>query len=520
LDNFQLTILLFACGLALSVVPRIVLIIANRNWFKQGFMGDSSIHWVLVKTVKGNRNFKLIPQYLIGQEPSSYPRSFHHFAAFFPIEFLKRNSWAPNLVLFGLFGGAFSVCAWHFASLANLPNLQTTILASTLFVFSLNNLTADGPAIAYLKLSERLYARLFGGVYFASMAIGIDFENDYCLLISIVSGAIAGTASTFGRQAIWFVTPLVSLFLLNWTPLIVMAFATFGSIFLSGQQFFRGIKYTILLWKTYSSHTKKSKVQNEVLSRFLDLRILFGQGQTFKKRIQQILFREPTRAIFRYPEIILFLVAWIYLGHTPAPAISAVVLASVLLYALTSTRAWNHLGESYRYLEYNLLVLLPFLLTGIAMTDERMMVFVIIKISYSLLMSLLIGLFIRQKNLPKEDLLKDFLEDAKIGEDAVVFPVSMRLGADICARVNCKSFWWQPGNVTRDIFNHFIEEYPYLKKNWKPLANEFGVTHLVVSKHELSLISWEYDFSELKKISENDKFAAYEVTTPLLNHLK
>ena len=72
----------------------------------------------------------------------------------------------------------------------------------------------------------------------------------------------------------------------------------------------------------------------------------------------------------------------------------------------------------------------------------------------------------------------------------------------------------------KGIGNHFIEEYPYLKKNWKPLANEFGVTHLVVSKHELSLISWEYDFSELKKISENDKFAAYEVTTPLLNHLK
>ena len=516
MDNLQLTILLFAGGLALSVVPRIILIIANRNWFKQGFMGDSSIHWVLVKAIKGNRNFDLIPQYLIGQEPSSYPRSFHHFAALFPIELLKRNSWLPNLVLFGFFGGAFAVCAWHFASLANLPNLQTTLLASALFVFSLSNLTTDGPAIAYLKLSERLYARLFGGAYFAAMAIGIDFDNEYCLIISAVSGAIAGTASTFGRQAIWFVTPLVSLFLLNWTPLLLMAVATLGSILLSGKQLFRGVKYTILLWKTYSSHTKKSKVQNEVLSKFLDFRLLLGPGQTWKKRIQELLLREPTRAIFRYPELILFFIAWAYFGHTPSPAILAVVLSSVLVYVLTSTKALNHLGESYRYLEYNLLVLLPFFFAEVVASDERMMTSAIGMLAYCLPLSILVGCFLRHKKLSNHDMLGEFLEQAEIGDDSVVFPVSMRLGADVCARVNCKSFWWQPGNVTREIFDHFIEEYPHLKKDWKPLASEFGVTHVIASKRDLEMIDWNYDFSELLKIKENDRYVAYEVPQAVL----
>ena len=200
MDNIQLISLLFTCGFGLSVIPRAILIMANRNWFKQGFMGDSSIHWVLVKTIKGNRNFDLIPQYLIGCEPSSYPRSFHHFAALFPIELIRSWSWLPNFVLFGCFSGIFSIFAWYYASLTNLPNIQTTILASALFVFSLSNLTADGPAIAYLKLSN--ICPFVWRAYFAAMAIGIDFGNQYCLIISIVSGAVAGTASTFGRQ-IW-----------------------------------------------------------------------------------------------------------------------------------------------------------------------------------------------------------------------------------------------------------------------------------------------------------------------------
>ena len=516
MDNIQLISLLFTCGFGLSVIPRAILIMANRNWFKQGFMGDSSIHWVLVKTIKGNRNFDLIPQYLIGCEPSSYPRSFHHFAALFPIELIRSWSWLPNFVLFGCFSGIFSIFAWYYASVTNLPNIQTTILASALFVFSLSNLTADGPAIAYLKLSERLYARLFGGAYFAAMAIGIDCGNQYCLIISIVSGAIAGTASTFGRQAIWFVTPFVSLFLLEWTPIIVMALATLGSIFLSGKQFFRGVKFTILLWKTYSSHTKKSKVQNEVLSRFLDFHILLGKRHPWKKKIHQLVFREPTRAMCRYPELVLFFIVCIFFEQSPSPTILAIVLSSVLVYLLTSTKYLNHLGESYRYLEYNLLILLPLFLASSAIVNEGIMISSILQLVYCLLISILVGIFLRHKKLPDHDLLEDFLKVSEIDEKSVVFPVSMRLGADICARVNCKSFWWQPGNVTREIFDHFIQEYPYLKKDWKPLAQEFGVTHVVASKHELSLITWDYDFSHLKKILENDHFVAYQVKEPNL----
>ena len=68
----------------------------------------------------------------------------------------------------------------------------------------------------------------------------------------------------------------------------------------------------------------------------------------------------------------------------------------------------------------------------------------ILQLVYCLLISILVGIFLRHKKLPDHDLLEDFLKVSEIDEKSVVFPVSMRLGADICARVNCKSFWWQP----------------------------------------------------------------------------
>lgn len=509
-------ICLVSAGMSIALLPRMFLIATNLNWFRQGFFGDSSVHWLLVKTVRKDRKFEFIPQYLISDEPSSYPRAFHHFAALFPLPLLKRKSWLPNLVIFSVFGGLFSAYAWYFFTIAGLPALEGTVWAYAFFVFSVSNLTVDGPAIAYLKLSERLYARLFGATYYVAMAVGMDYEDDFSLIVAVVSGAIAGTASTFGRQAIWFVSPIVACLTASWIPVAVMLLASLGSYLISGKQLIRGIKYTILLWRTYSSHTKKSEVQKRVLSQFVDFRFLFGKGEVFRRRINHLLFREPTRAMARYPELFCFAFAWPLLSHPPLDSGLAVVIASVLVYALTSTQRFNHLGESYRYLEYNLTFLLPLFLAGCVISDPSALAFAPWLLLVSFLFAGLLWRFLRLKNLSSEDRLQQFVDQLALTEKDVVFPLSMRLGADICTRAECKSFWWQPGNVTQQIYEHFLEEYPYLKRDWKPLAREFGVTHVVVNKKEESMIDWSYDFSELPKLLDDDQFVAYSVPATIL----
>jgi hypothetical protein len=42
------------------------------------------------------------------------------------------------------------------------------------------------------------------------------------------------------------------------------------------------------------------------------------------------------------------------------------------------------------------------------------------------------------------------------------------------------------------------------------------VTHVIASKRDLEMIDWNYDFSELLKIKENDRYVAYEVPQAVL----
>ena len=119
---------------------------------------------------------------------------------------------------------------------------------------------------------------------------------------------------------------------------------------------------------------------------------------------------------------------------------------------------------------------------------------------------------LKRKSYPATDQLDKFLESLNLKSDHVVYPVTMRLGADICARTGCETFWWQPGGITCPAqYTKFIEEYPYLKREWKPLAKEFGVTHIICEKSAIRAIDWAYDFSSSKTMKENERYVAYAV---------
>ena len=89
----------------------------------------------------------------------------------------------------------------------------------------------------------------------------------------------------------------------------------------------------------------------------------------------------------------------------------------------------------------------------------------------------------------------------------------MRLGEDLVARrEDWRTFWWQPGTISDQIYDEYIEEYPFLRRDWRPLACRHGVTHIFVDKRQdEGMKDWKYDFSNEKKIAENENFVAYEV---------
>lgn len=511
-------IYIFISGFIIAITFRYFLVHLNKGVFRQGLFGDSSIHWTIIKNTKRDPDFKFIQQYLIGDEPTSYPRAFHRYAALFPLNYVKAYPWLPNLVLFSVFAGLLASYSYYFATIVGLDPYSVSIVSYLLFVLAVSNTTFDGPAIAYLKLSARLYARLFTSAYFASLVIGMAYWDIPSLILSCVLGSIAGTASTFGRQAMWFTSPLLALVAWSWVPIGVFLITLFGSYVLSDRLFVKGVEYTVKLWVTYNSHTKNSQVVKSALSKFINLGVIFSKTLGVKGTIIHLLKKEPTRLFVRYPELIMVLAYLLLLGQPEwirtAPnnwSFEPLIISTLIIYVLTSTKWLNHLGESYRYIEYNLTLAMPILLGSFLVTFSGDFVFILIFSIFIIFGVLLNKIFQRRKY--EHDDLQLFINELGLDEEDVVFPVSMRLGADICARVDCKSFWWQPGNVTQEIFEHFIEEYPFLKKDWKPLAREFDVTHVVVEKAALDLVDWSYDFDDLNKILESEKYAAYRVDT-------
>ena len=237
-------------------------------------------------------------------------------------------------------------------------------------------------------------------------------------------------------------------------------------------------------------------------------------GSQIKYIMRNLMDKDPTRVVFMYPELFFVVVIVFSLSMQANLDYWVILGAPIFLYLLTLTEDFNHLGEAYRYLEYSFTFLIPSFVAlhyhSVFSSIIQLTVFMILALSY-------IGFRCLYKinKLGHEkpfDQLSEFLDNLEINEPAVIFPVNMRLGADIVARkTNWKSFWWQPGIISEKIYTDYIEEYPFLKKNWKPLAQSHGVTHIICSKNTLKELStWHYDFSDQEIIAEDNEYIAYK----------
>lgn len=501
-------------GGALALASRGLALATHRRWFRQGFVGDSSVHWAIVRTLRRHPRARWIEEYVISPEPMSYPTGFHRFAALFPLELVRTRQWLPNLLLWvvGVAGfAAYAQIELHSTAIVLLA-LAFALLTPSAFVF-------QGPAIAYLKLSERLLGRLATGFSILLLTVGTVANDTPSLIGAAVTAGVALISSIFSRQALAFGLPLLALAWWDWRPLVVLAGGTALALVLARERFVNGVRHTWLQnVRVYPQLTKASSHVLPALSSFVGPAEVRQMAREPWRLRAAAFSREPLRALFTYPELVVLAVALAAQGeaHTWHWAAPLVVFAA--LYVATSTERFNHLGEAYRYLEFGLFLLAPFELALLVDTwpawGQAVLLIGLAGWSANLLWRLVIrSAWLRA--LPDRDTLSEFLAGVGLAPGDVVFPVAMRMGADICARLEgVRSFWWQPGIVAESIYDEFIEEYPYLKREFTPLAERYGVTHVICDKAALDRLDWTYDFSQLTPLSEDDLYAAYAVQRP------
>lgn len=505
-----------ALAAAAALVSRLIALRLHRRWFHQGFIGDSAVHWVIVRTLRRRPRARWIDEYVIAPEPMSYPTAFHRLAALFPLPVLARRPWLPNLVLWvaciAAFGGYTAFAA---DSLLGLDRTSVVCLALALVLVIPSSAIFLGPAVAYLKLSARLLGRLTTAAAVLLLAVGTATNDVPSLVGAAVAVGFAGISSVFARQAVGFGIPLLALAWWDWRPLAVLAGGVVLAAALGRSRFLHGVRHTWMQWGVYRRLTKSSSFVGGNLSQFVDLEAI--RKAVRKRRIWRlILGREPLRAMTMYPEIIVLGVLLASL-HRPGSWHWAAPLAVFAgLYVLTSTQRFNHLGEAYRYLEYALFLEVPFALASTlqAWSTWAQVLTVAAVAGWT---AFLVGRIVVRgtwlQKWPEHDALGSFLAGLNLRPGDTVFPVSMRVGAEVCARVDgVRSFWWQPGIVATSIYDEFIEEYPYLKRDCRPLFEKYGVTHVVCDKAALARLRWSYDFSDLTVLAEDANYLAYAVT--------
>ncbi len=489
----------------------IALYLWGRPVFRAGFSGDGSVHLSIVRHVRKKKPGRYIWNFLISPEPMSYPTLFHRFAALFPDATIVNRPFLPNLLLNVMVTAGFFVSCWL------LFSENPVILGVSLAVFLMapGQWIFEGPAIAYLKLSERYLGRILSSAAYACIVLALFHGNSWLYLSAVAFTGLAMISAIFARQALISGLPLLALLFLKVEPLLVLIGGLALGLILSGDQFRDGMRHTLLTWKLYKSHTKKSDTVRAALSRFFRFPERRPESSWFRyslRTLWQLWITEPGRALLMYPEILLLLVLSGMYGD--AFWIRA-FLPPLILYFLTSLDAFNHLGESYRYLEYSL-HFLPALAVGTMLFSYEpyvlpFLIFLIFSIMIVAGRNALQWLQSRGGS-PQEDPLAEFIEKCGIPAGSVIFPVSMRLGADIVARrPDCRSYWWQPGIISEGIYEDYVQEYPFLKKDWRKIARRDAVSHILVDKWAALSLKWEYDFSHEEELLEDDRYIAYRV---------
>jgi hypothetical protein len=509
-----------AIATGLAIASRTLALVLHRGWFRQGFVGDSSVHWAIVRTLRRRPRARRIAEYVISPEPMSYPTGFHRLAALFPLRVTAAWPWLPNLVIWAATVAGFGAyVAYTARSLAHVRSAPPVWLALAILLVAPSSVIFRGPAIAYLKLSERLLGRFTVSAAVLLLSVGTAYDDRWSLVAAVVAVGAALVSSIFARQALAFGLPLLALLWLDWRPLAVLACGVSLAAVLSRRRFVDGVRHTwIQTAIVYPRLTKRSGHVAPNLSRFSRLGSVRDALQARHAMNRLVVEQEPLRALMTYPEVLVALLVLVGMHGSLRWHWVAPIVVCIALYLLTTTERLNHLGESYRYLEYGLFLLVPFelglragawpalariaLIGGLAAWSALLAVKLVVRGSWL-------------RSLPDRDFLASFLDGVGLRPGDVVFPVTMRLGADVCARVEgVRSFWWQPGIVASSIYDEFIEEYPYLKREFGPLVERYGVTHVLAEKAALDRIDWSYGFAGLVLLAEDDRYLAFAVPRP------
>lgn len=517
-------LVLMLISVVLASTTRILLVRFYRQWIEQGVFGDSAYHYCIIRSLcKQPRPYEGVPEFLLKNGPDRCPVLFHRFASLFGLRIVERFPYLPNLLIFSGFVGIlpllislipdFEQTLWLDLSPLGRPlinNHVLSLLTVVLVVTGVSNNSLRGDGILFLSLSERLLAKFSVGLYFFTAALWHMSGENLFLLVSVLTGCVAMSTAKFSRQAIFFTTPLWALMEFDIAILLPLASVLTLLFSFERKNFLLSLRDQWDFSTSYKKYTAKSRVFVSALSKFSILK----NTDSLRTALIQLISYEPGKSLIRHPDLLLVLViGW---GEWPED-FKSLILATILIYILTTTKFFRHFGESERYIDYNLAFSLPFMVASEVISrpvDGEGGGILIIALSYRLILIAIALWRDVGRAIGGSESLSEILKQAQIIESSRVLPLPINFGQTISARTG-SSVVCYPGVYGAWIFERYIDEYPLLKRPIERLVKEFQITHIVLNKTQTDqfakIVGWSYDLSRYKKAAENDYWSCYHV---------
>jgi hypothetical protein len=295
-----------------------------------------------------------------------HPYLWHFVVGQIPLKFLLKIEKYLNLIIDSIFISIVSILFYHY----ELSFYKIWILV-LLYNFSplLFSKVSIGPRL--FSFTPRLSSEIFSNLFFLISFIDFGFGT-FQFICAVIIGIVIIFTSKFGLQALFFITPLASIFDKTITPLIILTLSLFFSVIISQGKILKtlGKQYSHLSEYFKSNKNNKFEIYNRNNFKIFLTYLISGQ---YKKFIWNLVANNSfTGLLIKFP-IIFFII--INLLISVNGTYQSVVLATMIIYFLTNFKFLIHLGESERYITHTVFF---FLLMFLNSYPEKELVYILL----------------------------------------------------------------------------------------------------------------------------------------------
>lgn len=530
--EFTILLVILALTFLLRALPGIL-------WITGG-SSDQTYHFLCAERIRENK-FKYPEKFKGFLLPGvyDYPPLFHYFLALFSRT--KREQLAP---FFSAIIDTIHVLVIYVFILyiAQLPEFAGYIPDPSLTACIAALLFATSPSLIYYGFGPRAFhatprtlGELFFTVSFFSGCVYYLQGGTWALFLSCIFAGLVFLTSKLCSQALIFFSVILALFLKSLFFMTLPIFGLIAALVLSKGHY----RKVFVGWIKHSLYIRRNIQQNVSSVRFRN------DPSEFKNIISSIKekdFREFSRSflkiitnntyvIFAIRNVMFFLVLYLVFKHLEVVTTNNVlfflfswIVASLIIFFMTSLRPFLFLGEAERYIEHSvaaqvilLSVLFAFWMDYLVF-GLLLLYHLVFYVCNNVLIYVLIYKLGMENRKAKEDLFSWFISNKINGKKVLSIPTSYY---EIQYKIDNIAVLFPPANFTligEDDREELFEEYPYPNRDLEKQIKRYELDMIVVNKRSLDYASkrgWNYDLGRFTKIFENDVYAVYECSSSL-----